>query len=102
MMSDADERCGRLTLTPHRFEPCRGGPVDAEWGTLTVPENRQRPDSDPVTLSFVRFPATTPDPDHPVLFLAGGPGESGIQFARGAHFPIFMALQPFSLAGPAL
>ena len=96
--------------------------MDAEWGTLTVPENRRRSDSNPVELSFVRFPATTPDPGHAVLFLAGGPGESGIQSARGGHFSIFMALRevsdvialdqrgtgasrrslrPFSLADPA-
>jgi pimeloyl-ACP methyl ester carboxylesterase len=84
---------GRLTLEPHRFEAGRGGPVDAEWGTLTVPENRRRQGSHPITLSFVRLPATTRDPGHPVVFLAGGPGESGIRFARGRHFAMFAALR---------
>jgi pimeloyl-ACP methyl ester carboxylesterase len=93
MMNEANERYGRLTLAPYRFEPRRGEPVDAQRGTLTVPENRRRSDSNSIQLAFVRFPATTSEPGHPVLFLAGGPGESGIQFARGAHFPIFMALR---------
>jgi len=92
-MDETNPRYGKLTLEPYRFEPRRGAPVDAERGTLTVPENRRRSDSASIALSFVRFPATTERPGHPVLFLAGGPGESGIEIARGAHFPIFMALR---------
>jgi pimeloyl-ACP methyl ester carboxylesterase len=84
---------GQITLIPYRFEPRHGDPADAEWGTLTVPENRRGKDSNPVTLAFVRFPATTADPGHPIVYLASGPGESGIEAARGGHYPIFMALR---------
>ena len=93
VMTDTKGEYGRLELEPYRFRPRRGDPVEAEWGRLTVPENRRRSDSNPIELSFVRFPATTSDPGHPILFLAGGPGESGVQFARGGHFALFMALR---------
>lgn len=89
----ADSQYGDLALESRRFEPRVGEPVEAEWGTLTVPENRRRPDSSPITLAFVRFPARTADPGRPIVFLAGGPGESGIEVAGGSHFPIFMALR---------
>jgi pimeloyl-ACP methyl ester carboxylesterase len=46
-----------------------------------------------MTLSFVRFPTTNPNPGRPIVYLAGGPGGSGIGTARGARFPLFMALR---------
>lgn len=92
-MNDEKPQYGRLTLAPCRFEPRDGEPVVAERGTLTVPENRRLPDSAAIELSFVRLRATTARPGFPVVFLAGGPGDSGVEFARGRHFPIFQALR---------
>lgn len=82
-----------IVIKPHRFETKRGETVDGEWGTFTVPENRRAPHSRPITLAFVRFPSTSRRPGHPIVFLAGGPGESGIDVARGQHFHLFMALR---------
>jgi pimeloyl-ACP methyl ester carboxylesterase len=93
MMSGADPPYGKLTLEPCRFEPRGADAVGAEWGTLTVPENRRRPASNALTLSFVRLRCTGARPGNPIVFLAGGPGESGIDTARGSHFPLFMALR---------
>ncbi|HET7307298.1 MAG TPA: alpha/beta hydrolase [Gammaproteobacteria bacterium] len=46
-----------------------------------------------ITLSFVRFKSTNPQPGYPIVYLAGGPGGSGIDAARGKRFPLFMALR---------
>lgn len=82
-----------LTLTPHKFRPKRHPQVDAEWGTLRVPENRDRVDSPSIELALVRFPARTKEPGAPIVFLAGGPGESGIAAASGSLFPLFQRLR---------
>ncbi|MGD8415278.1 MAG: hypothetical protein PVF33_13645, partial [Candidatus Latescibacterota bacterium] len=93
-MGDTRKPIGRLEVKSYRFESSfADARVSAEWGMLTVPENRRRPDTGAIELSFVRFPATTSRPGHPVLFLAGGPGQSGVEFARGSHFPLFMSLR---------
>lgn len=82
-----------LRLEPFRFESAAGDVVDAELGHLAVPENRSAPTSRTVSLAFVRFPATTPTPGPPIVYLAGGPGGSGIDAAGGPRFALFMALR---------
>jgi pimeloyl-ACP methyl ester carboxylesterase len=42
---------------------------------------------------MVRFRSTSDRPGDPIVYLAGGPGESGIETARGRHFPLFMELR---------
>ena len=84
---------GDIVIKPHRFETKRGETADAGWGTFAVPENRRAPHFRPITLAFVRFPSTSRRPGHPIVFLAGGPGESGIDVARGQHFRLFMSLR---------
>jgi pimeloyl-ACP methyl ester carboxylesterase len=51
----------------------------ARCGYLVVPENRSKPDSRTIRLAVAIVPAATgkPLPD-PVVFMAGGPGESAI------------------------
>lgn len=82
-----------VRFAPHRFEPGDGSPVDAELGELKVPENRANPQSATVTLRFVRFRSTSAKPGSPIVYLAGGPGGSGIDAASGTRFPLFMALR---------
>lgn len=77
---------------PYMFAPAHGAPVAAELGTLEVPEDRTRP-SRRIALRYVRFAAITPHPGAPIIYLAGGPGASGIESARGARFGVFMALR---------
>ena len=67
--------------------------VDAEFGTLLVPENRSNPESNLIELAFVRFKSTAKNPGPPIVYLAGGPGGSGIFAAKGSRFPLFMALR---------
>jgi pimeloyl-ACP methyl ester carboxylesterase len=78
---------------PYQFERTGGQRVAAELGEIEVPEDRDRPASRRIKLRFVRFAATTPRPGSPIVYLAGGPGVSGIESARGARFPVFMALR---------
>jgi pimeloyl-ACP methyl ester carboxylesterase len=78
---------------PHRFQPQSGEAVDAELGAYDVPENRSRPGSRTLTLRFVRFKSTSANPGNPIVYLAGGPGGSGIGAASSGRFALFMALR---------
>lgn len=82
-----------LTLEPYTFISAGGDTVDAERGRLAVPEYRADPGSRSIELHFVRFPATTDDPGPPIVYLAGGPGGSGIAAARSRRFAMFMRLR---------
>ena len=78
---------------PIIFETRDGETVEAFRGSLTVPENRADPASRTIELSYVRFPATTDVAGAPIFYLAGGPGGSGSDTARGDRFPLFMAMR---------
>ena len=87
------EKFGKLSLVSRPFEARDGKTVDAEWGTLVAPENRAANKTNAIELAFVRFGSTTRYPAAPIVFLAGGPGKSGIEVAAGRHFDFFMALR---------
>jgi pimeloyl-ACP methyl ester carboxylesterase len=78
---------------PFQFKPMRGDAVEAEWGAFEVPEERRDPKSRRITLRYVRFRTTAAKPGYPLVYLAGGPGGSGVGTARGPRFPIFQALR---------
>jgi pimeloyl-ACP methyl ester carboxylesterase len=89
----AQPKAGDLQIEPYTFEAADGTKVEAERGFLTVPENRQKPGSRLIQIAFVRFKSTSANPGAPIVYLAGGPGGSGIGAARGARFPLFMAMR---------
>ena len=89
----AQQKSGTLKLKPHTFENGKGEKTAAEFGTLLVPEKRSDPDSNLIELAFVRFKSTAKTPGPPIVYLAGGPGGSGIDAASGSRFPMFMALR---------
>jgi pimeloyl-ACP methyl ester carboxylesterase len=89
----AQRKAGDLRLRPYVFQNAKGEKVDAELGTLLVPENRRDPQSNLIELAFVRFKSTSRAPGPPVVYLAGGPGGSGVGAATGSRFPLFMALR---------
>ena len=89
----AQQKAGTLKLKPYTFENSRGEKVDSEFGTLLVPEKRGDPNSNLIELAFVRFKSTSKNPGPPIVYLAGGPGGSGIGTATGSRFPLFMALR---------
>lgn len=88
---------GPLTLTPIEFATTdfyfRPSTTPAEEGRLRVPESRGRPTARTLELRFVRFPAAAPTTGSPVVYLAGGPGASGIWSASGDRHALFMKLR---------
>ena len=88
----AQPKPGTLKIKPYTFE-AEKEKVDAEFGTLLVPENRSNPESNLIEVAFVRFKSTAKNPGPPIVYLAGGPGGSGIFAAKGSRFPLFMALR---------
>ena len=82
-----------ITMKPYLFKSNNGTEVDAEIGEFLVPENRKNSTKKTIKLSFVRFKSTNPNPSYPIIYLAGGPGGSGISTAKGKRFELFMALR---------
>jgi len=91
--------CETLPVAPaesaYVFEAQNGEKVDAFRGVVTVPENRSDPASRKIDVHYVRFPATGPKKGSPIVYLAGGPGGSGVGAARAERFPLFMAMREF-------
>ena len=87
------KKAGDLKMEPYVFEARSGEKVDAELGRLVVPENRRNPAGSLIELAFVRFKSTAKNPGPPIVYLAGGPGGSGIDTARFSRFPLFMAMR---------
>jgi len=83
----------KLTVEPYVFKNNKGEEVAAELGKFSVPENRKKPNGNSIELHFVRFKSTNPNPSFPIVYLAGGPGGSGINTAKGPRFELFMALR---------
>ncbi|QRK08221.1 alpha/beta fold hydrolase [Archangium violaceum] len=82
-----------LRLEPHTFRARDGRTVETELGSLTVPLRHARPEGASLTLRFVRFKSTNSQPGAPIVYLAGGPGGSGIEAARGVRHELFLALR---------
>lgn len=82
-----------ITIAPYKFKADNGTVVEAERGTFEVPRHHAEPDGATFTLHFVRFPSTNQNPGSPIVYLAGGPGGSGIGAAEGPRFALFMALR---------
>ncbi|GEA12196.1 alpha/beta hydrolase [Alteromonas sp. KUL49] len=77
------------------FEANSGDTTDAVEGYFMVPENRNNPDSRDIRVNYVRFPALTDAAakNAPIVYLAGGPGGSGIGTAKWRRFPLFEAMR---------
>ena len=82
-----------LRLEPFAFRLSDGTELAAERGRFLVPEDRNDSESRRIELGFVRFRSTNPDPGAPIIYLAGGPGGSGVATARGPRQPVFLALR---------
>jgi pimeloyl-ACP methyl ester carboxylesterase len=83
----------QLRVEPYAFRLADGSDLAAERGSFTVPEDRNDPRSRRIEIGFVRFRSTSPHPGAPIVYLAGGPGGSGVATARGPRQPIFLALR---------
>jgi len=78
----ANAAAQNLTLEPQTFRLPGGAEVSAQLGRLKVPENRTRPDSRLIEIVFLRIPSHAAKPAAPLIFLAGGPGNSTVSSAR--------------------
>jgi pimeloyl-ACP methyl ester carboxylesterase len=83
------------TFQPHAYKTSAGATVDAELGEFQVPENRTKAGSRQITLRFVRFKSTAANPGPPIVYLAGGPGGSGIESVRGTRYALVTAMREF-------
>src|SRR3546814_17207565 len=82
-----------ITIAPYDFKADDGTVVKADRGKFAVPRHHAEPDGATFTLHFVRFPSTNPNPGSPIVYLAGGPGGSGISGAAGPRCALFLALR---------
>lgn len=84
---------GDLEIKPHVLKAQSGAEVDVEWGEFDVPLYHDDPSKGSITLSFIRLPSTSDNPGPPMVYLAGGPGGVGTNFAAGHRHDLFMALR---------
>lgn len=78
---------------PTQYNTDAGQSMPAEIGTVSVLEHRDRPDGKKIELSFLRLKSTASQPGSPIVYLAGGPGGSGIRAGVGRRSPLFMKLR---------
>src|SRR5687767_13988585 len=76
------------------FETWSKQKIEAFRGSLGVPENRSAERSRTVSLHYVRLPATGSRGGPPIVYLAGGPGGSGIA-AINYRYEMFMAMRQY-------
>jgi pimeloyl-ACP methyl ester carboxylesterase len=74
------------------FETWSKQHVDAFRGSFTVPENRAVASSRMIPIKYVRLAATGGKAGPPIVYLAGGPGGSGIQ-AINYRYRMFMEMR---------
>ena len=77
----ADAKAGDLVLQAGTYE-IGGKSYRADYGTLVVPENRNKDDSRLIRLPVIRMHATGESPAEPVFLLGGGPGQSNVLSAE--------------------
>lgn len=77
------------TVEEMAFELERDSTVQAELWTVSVPENRSDTASRSMDVRFLRLESRAERPGAPVVYLAGGPGGSGIRAGRGERWDLF-------------
>lgn len=79
-----------LVFEPYALETAAHGTIPAEVAFLEVPRRHAAPEGPHMRLRVVRLPATAGRVGAaPVVYLAGGPGGSGVGTARGPRWPVF-------------
>lgn len=77
--------------TPYTYDLKSGEHIEAQLGSITVPLHHADLSGARLTLRFVRLPGK----GHgiPIVYLAGGPGGSGIESGRGDRWRLFDAMR---------
>lgn len=78
----------------YTFRTWDGQQIEGFRGRFDVPENRLAPHSRTIPIEYFRLPTTAAHPGPPIVYLAGGPGGSGIQ-AINYRFTLFMDLRKY-------
>lgn len=82
--SSARAQAPRPAVDAVTFEIGGGESIPAERGSFAVPKNRAAAArGETMTLRYVRFLSTSPQPGPPLVFLAGGPGDAATRAFRG-------------------
>ena len=83
-----------LEWTAFTFESDAGEKTDAERAVITVPASHAKPSAPAIRLPLIRFKSKASTPGAPIIYLAGGPGNSGLSAARrDQYYPGLMALR---------
>lgn len=73
---------------PYTGEAADGSPLDGRMGRIRVPERRGVEGSATIEIAFVVYASEAASPGPPIVYLAGGPGASGVEHcAREATDP---------------
>ncbi len=83
----------QLEVKPYQLISQNKDTVEAELCKFRVPLDRTNDQLDSIEIHFVRLKSTSKKSESPIVYLAGGPGSSGIETAKGKRFPIFMKLR---------
>jgi pimeloyl-ACP methyl ester carboxylesterase len=67
-----------LSVRHKTLKTSKGVAVEADSGSLAVPENRTRPGSRDIRVGFLRLKSRAKTPRAPIFYLAGGPGQRGV------------------------
>ncbi|MBA4852528.1 alpha/beta fold hydrolase [Emticicia sp. BO119] len=73
-----------------KFKPSIGDSITYEYGFLKVPENRKVTGTHDIKLAVLRLKAKKPTTNFPILFLSGGPGQSGISYIQEEYFQVLI------------
>lgn len=79
-------------VIPYQLVSKKFDTLETELHQLKVPIDRSQLASDSLDLFFLRLKSTSLNPGPPIVYLAGGPGSSGIETVKGVRFPIFLKL----------
>ena len=87
----APAAAAEIAWSPYTYDLKSGEHIEAQLGTLAVPLHHADPNGAKITLRFVRLPGK----GHglPIVYLAGGPGGSGIESGRGDRWRLFDAMR---------
>ncbi len=75
---------GELVMEPCTYDTEEGA-LDADCGTLVVPENRTDPGSRLIALPVTRIRSTSSTPAEPIFILQGGPGHTNMVFTPASR-----------------
>ena len=83
-LSAAAAAPAKLEVQHKSLKSEKGVKIEAESGTLRVPENRAAARSRDISVAFLRLHSLAAKPRAPLFYLAGGPGSRGVSERPGS------------------